>query len=91
MYYSVSERRRAMSKETLTFRTDSKKKEALDAIAESLDRDRSYVLNEAIDSYLEVHQWQMDQIKQAVKEAERGDFATEEEVNAVLKKYRPGK
>ncbi|MDH3910327.1 MAG: ribbon-helix-helix domain-containing protein [Rhodospirillales bacterium] len=48
-----------MGKETVTFRVDSEKKDALDTIATGLDRDRSYVLNQAIDAYIETHRWQL--------------------------------
>ena len=73
---------------TITFRTDKAKLDALDTIAESQDRDRSYILNQAIDAYLDVHQWQVEQIQKALAEAEADDFATEQEVAAVTHKYR---
>jgi len=41
---------------------DAEKRAALDEIADGLDRDRSYILNEAIDLYLEVHRWQVTHI-----------------------------
>ena len=73
-----------MSKETITFRVDQMKREALDAIAASLDRDRTYVLNEAITSYLEMYSWQIEEIEKAVLEAEAEDFADDQEVKAVF-------
>jgi len=33
---------------------------------------------------LEIHQWQIEEIRQGITEAEAGDFATEEEVQAVF-------
>ena len=42
-----------MSKINVTFRTDDEKLRELDAMAVMADRDRSYLLNEAIDGYLE--------------------------------------
>jgi len=44
-----------MHKETISFRLESDKREVLDAVASSLDRDRSYVINEAIEAYLDIH------------------------------------
>ena len=41
-----------MDKQTLSFRLDSDKAGALDALAEALDRDRSYLLNEAVTAYI---------------------------------------
>jgi predicted transcriptional regulator len=75
-----------MSKENITFRLDSKKRDTLDAIAAGLDRDRSYVINEAINLYLEVHEWQISEIQQSLVEAETGEFATTDEVEAVFTK-----
>lgn len=59
----------AMSKTSLTFRLDTTKREALDQIAKSLERDRTAVLNEAIDAYLDTQAWQRRHIEQALAEA----------------------
>ena len=75
-----------MSQENFTFLLDSEKKEALKAIATVTDRDLTYVLNEAIASYLENYQWLLDEINKGVAEAEAGDFASEDEVQAVFVK-----
>ncbi|KYC39490.1 CopG family transcriptional regulator [Scytonema hofmannii PCC 7110] len=75
-----------MIKENITFRLESDKRVILDTIAAGLDRDRTYVLNEAIDLYLEVYQWQIAEIKAGIAEANAGDYATDEEVQAVFAK-----
>jgi predicted transcriptional regulator len=69
-----------MSQESFTFLLDSEKKEALKA------RDLTYVLNEAIASYLDIYQWLLDEINKGVAEAEAGDFASDDEVQAVFVK-----
>lgn len=73
-----------MSKEIITVRVDRDQREALDRIAQGFDRDRSYILNEAIECYLQMHQWQIEEIERAIIEAEEGDFANEEEVKEVF-------
>jgi predicted transcriptional regulator len=73
-----------MSKENITFRIDSDKKATLDAIAAGINRDRSYVLNEAIEAYLDMHQWQIEEIEKGIAEADAGDFASDEEVKAIF-------
>ena len=73
-----------MSKETITFRVDSELRKALDTLAQGLDRDRTYVINEAIETYLEMHKWQIEEIERGITEADAGDFATPEEVDAVF-------
>ncbi|NJK65964.1 MAG: CopG family transcriptional regulator [Microcoleus sp. CSU_2_2] len=75
-----------MSQENFTFLLDSEKKEALRAIANVTDRDLTYILNEAIASYLETYQWLLDEIHTGISEAEAGDFATDDEVQAVFAK-----
>ncbi|WP_293150865.1 MULTISPECIES: CopG family transcriptional regulator [unclassified Microcoleus] len=75
-----------MSQENFTFLLDSDKKEALRAIANVTDRDLTYVLNEAIASYLEIYQWLLDEINKGVAEAEAGDFASDDEVQAIFAK-----
>lgn len=61
-----------MGKETISFRIEVGKRAAIDALAEALDRDRSAVINEAIEAYLELHQWQIEHIKRGLAEAENG-------------------
>lgn len=77
-----------MRKQTITFRTDARRKTALDAIAAGLDRDRSYVLNEAISNYLEVHQWQVAHIKKGMRQADAGEFAKDSDVSAAFARWR---
>jgi RHH-type rel operon transcriptional repressor/antitoxin RelB len=77
-----------MDRETISFRLDSRKKDALDAIARAHDRDRTYVLNEAIDAYLDVQKWQIEHIKEGIRQADAGEFATDAEVAAVFSRWR---
>jgi len=73
---------------TISFRLAPDKKNALDAIATVLDRDRTYVLNEAIDAYIEVHQWQIAHIKEGLRQANAGKFASSREVAAAFARRR---
>lgn len=77
-----------MGKTTITFRLETDKREALDSIAEVTDRDRSYVLNEAIDAYLAAHQWQIAHIKKGLRQAQSGQFAREKEVARAFARWR---
>ncbi|MBI1941615.1 MAG: CopG family transcriptional regulator [Acidobacteria bacterium] len=77
-----------MGKTAITFRLDTDKREALDAIAEVTDRDRSHVLNEAIDAYLDAHQWQIEHIKKGLRQAQAGQFATEKAVAKAFARWR---
>ena len=77
-----------MGRTTITVRLDSEKREALDAIAEVADRDRSYILNEAIDAYLDTHRWQVEHIRKGLRQARAGRFASEKEVRKALARWR---
>ncbi len=77
-----------MGKATITFRLDKEKSEALDAIAEQNMRDRSFVLNEAVNAYLDAHQWQIEHIKKGLRQAQAGQFASEKEVRKSFARWR---
>ena len=64
-----------MLKQTLTVRIDPEIREGLDAIAAVLDRDRSYVVKEALSAYLETHRWQVEHIRKGLRQAQAGKFA----------------
>ena len=61
-----------MDKQTVSVRLDADKVGALDTLAEALDRDRTYLINEAIDAYLDVQQWHIEQIKAGIRQADAG-------------------
>ena len=70
---------------SLTVRLDdSAKLEALDKLALSMDRSRNWIVNRAIERYVHEQAWQIEEIKAAIAEADRGEFATEDEVEAVF-------
>ncbi len=76
-----------MNKRTITFRMDAQKRKALDAIAAGIDRDRSYVLNEAISNYLAIHQWQTAHIKEGLRQADAGKFAKDSEISSAFARW----
>jgi predicted transcriptional regulator len=77
-----------MEKQTISFRLDPEKLEALDAIAKAMERDRTFVLNEAVRSYLDIQEWQMDHIKAGLDQAERGELIDHPEVNRLARTWR---
>lgn len=72
---------------TLTVRVPTEMKEQLDHLAEATHRSKSYLAGEAIRQYLALELWQVGEIKQALNEADAGDFAPEAKVAAVMQKY----
>ena len=71
----------------ISFLTDKANRDALDTIATAMDRDRSYILNEAIAAYLEVQQWHLQDTRKAIAESDAGDFASDREVQQAFAKY----
>ena len=68
----------------VTFRVAEEKKLLLDELAAAQDRDRSYIINQALDNYLEVMEWQLSHINEGLKQAEAGEFASDDEVKAAF-------
>ena len=77
-----------MTKEAFTIRSDSDQVEKLDELAKLNDRSRNYLVNEAIGQYLDLHAWQLEQIKAGIKAAEEGRFAGDAEMERIFSKYR---
>jgi predicted transcriptional regulator len=73
---------------TVSFRTNSKKVEALDALASLQDRDRSYLLNQAVDNYLDLQQYHIEMIEKGIRQADAGDLVDQREVEKMVAKLR---
>src|ERR1035437_882912 len=71
----------------LTLRVDSKLKKKLDKLAKTTKRSRSFLAAEAIREYVALNEWQIEEIKKAIQQADAGDFATDEEVEEMFKKW----
>jgi len=73
---------------SVTARIPSQDKERLEALAQSTGRTKGYLISKAIQDYLDNQAWQIEEIQKAIKEAEAGDFATEQETEAFFAKWR---
>ena len=72
----------------LTLRLDPQLARRLDKLAEATERSRSYLIAEAVQEYVKLNEWQIKEIKKAVAEADRGEFASDEEVQRVVRKWK---
>ena len=63
--------------------------EKLDALAESLDRSRNWVVNQAIHQYLELYEWQRGKIQARLERANSGNatFRSGQDVDAVIERF----
>lgn len=76
-----------METAVLTLRVPVEVKEQLDKLADATHRSKSWLAGEAIQRYLELEAWQVGEIRQALQEADAGDFADDEEFAALKARY----
>lgn len=69
-----------MATEAFTVRAEPDIVHQLDSMAESLDRSRNYLVNQAIKEYLEAHAWQIEKITQGIAAADRGELVDHDQV-----------
>jgi predicted transcriptional regulator len=63
-----------MATEAFTVRAESDIVHQLDHLADSLDRSRNYLVNQALKEYLQQHAWQIEKITQGIEAADRGEL-----------------
>jgi RHH-type transcriptional regulator, rel operon repressor / antitoxin RelB len=73
---------------TMTIRLEDEVKDRLERLAESTHRSKSFLAAEAIREFVEANEWQIAEIRAALKEADAADFATDKEVAALAKKWK---
>lgn len=73
---------------TMTIRLEEEVKDRLDRLADSTNRSKSYLAAEAIRAFVEINEWQVAEIRAALKEADAGDFASDKDVAALAKKWK---
>ena len=76
-----------VAKDAVTVRLDEQKRGELDALAGLMARDRSFLINEAIESYLSVHRWQIGHVTEGLRQANAGEFASAEDVEAAYTRW----
>ena len=72
----------------ITVRLDDDVKDRLDVLAEATHRSKSFLAAEAIRVFVESNEWQIAEIRTALKEADAGDFASEKDVASLAKKWK---
>jgi predicted transcriptional regulator len=67
---------------TVTARIDEETSDRLNQLAKATDRSRSRLIADALHRYIEEESWQVAAIEEGVRQAEAGEFASEDEVRA---------
>ena len=74
--------------EVLTVRIPGELKSRLEKLSRSTARTKSWLAIDAIRTYLEEEEWQVQEIQKGLEEVERNEVATPEEVEAVFSRWR---
>lgn len=70
-----------------SFRAEKEKLQRLDALAVTMGRSRNWLVNEALSNFLTYQEWFISEVQEGIAAADRGDFASPEDVNALFRKY----
>ncbi len=68
-----------MTMRTASFRLDQSKIARLDGLAAAMDRSRSWVINQAIEQYLDHEEWFAGAVEEGIAAADRGDLVPHED------------
>ncbi len=71
----------------LTIRLASDLKQRLESLAKSTNRSKSFLAAEAISAFVELNTWQIGKIEEGVRQADAGEFMTDEEVADAYKRW----
>ncbi|AWN75970.1 TPA: CopG family ribbon-helix-helix protein [Legionella pneumophila] len=69
-----------MTSTTMTVRLDTQAKIRLNKLAELTHRSKSFLASEAINSYLETQEWQLNEIIKGISEADSGQLVDHESI-----------
>ena len=74
------------TEKTISFRADAEKIDQLDSLAAAQDRPRSYLINEAINNYIELHAYQDALVRKGLEELKKGHVVSHDEVMERIKR-----
>ncbi len=72
---------------TMTIRLETELKSRLGKLSEATHRSKSFLAAEAVREFIELNEWQIEEIKASIKEAGAGDFSSKQEVQAIFSKW----
>jgi predicted transcriptional regulator len=74
-------------KEPVSFRIKKQIKNDLATLAESTGRSQTFLVEEALQEYIDLNMWQINAIKEGIKSAENGELYSTEEILVELDGY----
>ncbi|EKE02170.1 MAG: CopG family transcriptional regulator [uncultured bacterium] len=75
-------------KEPVSFRLNKQIKNDLVELSQATGRSQTFIVEEALQSYIDLNLWQINAIKEGLKQADEGNLLTTEEVLECLESRR---
>jgi len=72
---------------TMTIRLEPELKSRLDKLSAATHRSKSFLAAEAVREFIEINEWQVEEIAVTVKEADAEAFSSDHEISAVFNKW----
>jgi RHH-type rel operon transcriptional repressor/antitoxin RelB len=79
------------AEKTISFRAVAEKIDTLDSLAAAQERSRSYLINQAISNYIELHAYQDALVRKGLEEMRRGRVVSHQDVVKRLKRAGRGR
>jgi predicted transcriptional regulator len=76
-----------MTAKTINVRMPEALYKQIEELAKSTDRTKSFLAVDALTQYVKSESWQIQDIHKAIKEADAGELATDQQVKDVFGKY----
>jgi len=70
-----------------TIQIDEDKLNRVDNIAKTLNRSRSWVINQAVEHFLSFEEWFVKEVEEGLTEVDRGEIASHDEVVEKFRKW----
>ena len=76
-----------MNTSTVSARLTDQTLKKLDELAKATARSKSFLVAEAVQAYVEEQGWQIKAIKEGIRQADNGNFASDEDIKKVLSNW----
>ncbi len=79
------------AEKTTTIRMNGRTLKRVDGLAHTMNRSRAWVIDKAVERYMDYEEWFVDEVKQALKEVEAGKLVEHEAVVKAWERKRATK
>jgi predicted transcriptional regulator len=78
-----------MTAQSMTITLEPSLRQRLVDLAQATQRDETTLIEEALIHFLDLQEWQRQRIEQGLAAADRGEFASDDDLARILGKYEP--